>query len=90
MNELKQLESMGLVLPTPAYILGAIVFGIIGYLAYRRGRKEKRPILVWIGVALMLYPYAISETWLLWGVGAALCGWLFTKWNEEGSGGGPD
>jgi len=24
-------------------------------------------------VALMLYPYAISETWLLYAVGTALC-----------------
>jgi hypothetical protein len=29
MNELKQLEALELVPPTPAYILGAILFGII-------------------------------------------------------------
>jgi hypothetical protein len=80
MNELKTLEALGLVLPSPAYIVGAIVFGIIGYVAFRRGRKTTRPPLTWSGLALMLYPYAVSETWLLWAVGAALCGWVYVKW----------
>lgn len=81
MNDLKNLESLGLTLPSPAYIMGSILFGIIGYVAYRRGRKAQRPALTWSGLALMIYPYAISETWLLWGVGMALCGWLYAKWN---------
>jgi hypothetical protein len=29
----------------------------------------------------MLYPYVVSETWLLWGIGAALCAWLYAVWN---------
>jgi hypothetical protein len=81
MDDLKSLESLGLVLPSPAYIIGAILFGIIGYLAFRRGRSASRPTLIWIGVALMLYPYAVSQTWLLWALGLALCGWLYVKWS---------
>jgi predicted membrane-bound mannosyltransferase len=81
MNELKQLESIGLVLPTPAYMLGAILFGIIGYVAFRHGRKTARPILTWTGLALMLYPYAIDQTWLLFTVGMALCAAIYLKWN---------
>ena len=81
MNELKQLESLGLVLPTPAYILGAILFGIIGWIAFRRGRKESIAVLRWSGVALMLYPNGVSETWMLWLIGIALSGLLYTKWN---------
>ena len=57
MDELKILQSLGFVLPTPAYIAGAILFGIVGYVAYRRGRITTRPVLTWSGVALMLYPY---------------------------------
>ena len=56
MNELKALQSLGLVLLSPAYIAGAILFGIAGYLAYRSGKKSTRPVLTWTGVALMLYP----------------------------------
>jgi len=73
MNELKTLESFGFSLPSPLYILGALVFGIVGYAAYRYGKKASLPIPKWIGVALMLYPYAISTTWLLYAVGAGLC-----------------
>lgn len=81
MNELKQLESLGLVLPTPAYIIGAILFGIIGWIAFRRGRKTSVSVLTWTGVALMLYPYGVSETWMLWLVGVALSGLAYTKWS---------
>ena len=80
MNELKQLESLGLVLPTPAYILGAILFGIIGWIAFRRGKKESVSMLTWTGVGLMLYPYGVSETWILWLVGVTLSGLVYTKW----------
>jgi hypothetical protein len=45
MDELKTLESMGLVLPGPAYLFGAIVFGIVGIIAFSRGRKTQRPAL---------------------------------------------
>lgn len=81
MKELQALEAMGLVLPSPAYIFGAILFGIIGYLAFRRGRKTSQPLLVWTGVALMLYPYAVQQTWLMWLVGAGLSAWVYFKWN---------
>jgi hypothetical protein len=81
MNELKQLESLGLVLPTPAYIFGALLFGIIGWVVFRRGRKTSKAMLTWTGVALMMYPYAIAQTWLLWGVGVALCAWVYVKWD---------
>jgi ABC-type Fe3+-siderophore transport system permease subunit len=72
-NDLAALQSLGLELPSPAYIFGAIVFGLIGWVAWRRGRKLERPRTLWLGVALMLYPYAISRTWLLYVVGLALC-----------------
>ena len=81
MNDLKQLETLGLVLPSAAYIFGAILFGIVGYVAFRRGRKTSSAALTWTGVALMLYPYAVSQTWMLWVLGVALCGWVYLKWN---------
>lgn len=82
MNELQALQSLGLVLPSPAYIAGSILFGIIGYVAFRRGRKASRPELTWAGIALMLYPYAVDQTWLLWAIGLGLCGWLYLKWGD--------
>ncbi len=77
MDELAQLQSLGFTLPSPAYIFGAIVFGLIGAGAFRYGRKRAQPLKVWLGVALMLYPYAVSRTWLMYVVGLALCAGLF-------------
>ena len=73
MEDLKTLESMGFTLPGPAYLIGALLFGIIGFAAYRYGKKASLDTTKWIGVALMLFPYVISETWLLYAVGAGLC-----------------
>jgi len=80
MNELKQLQSLGLVLPTPAYLLGAILFGIVGWIAFRRGRKTSVSTLTWTGLALMLFPYGVSQTWMLWTIGITLCGVVYAKW----------
>jgi hypothetical protein len=77
MNNLLDLQSLGFTLPSPAYMFGAIVFSIIGFAAYRYGAKAQRQTTKWFGVALMLFPYAVSKTWLLYVVGAALCVGLF-------------
>ena len=72
-DNLATLQSLGLNLPSPAYLFGAVVFGLIGIAAYRHGRKTERPRTRWLGVGLMFYPYAISQTWLLYVAGAAMC-----------------
>lgn len=77
MDNLNTLGALGLTLPTPAYLLGAILFGIIGLAAYRYGKKTSRPYPKWLGVGLMLYPYAVTQTWALYLVGIALCVGLF-------------
>ena len=74
MDEIKTLESLGFTLPTPVYLFGAILFGIIGYVAYRFGKKTSNNPIKWLGVVLMLYPYAVSSTELLYAVGFGLCG----------------
>ena len=82
MDELKTLESMGFTLPSPAYIFGVVLFGIIGFAAYRYGKKASVQAAKWIGIVLMLYPYVISGTWLLYIVGIALCIGLYvaSRW----------
>jgi len=77
MNNLPALQSLGFTLPSPAYLFGAIVFGLVGLVAWRYGKKMQRPATKWLGVALMFYPYAIAQTWLLYLVGLALCAGLF-------------
>jgi len=80
MNEFKALESMGFTLPSPLYILGSLLFGIIGYAAFRHGRKASRTDVTIAGLALMLFPYAVSEAWMLWFIGAGLSAWVIAKW----------
>lgn len=70
-------EAFGFTMPTPAYLIGAILFGIIGYAAYKHGKKTGRPRVRWIGLGLMVYPYAISQTWLLYVVGGGLCAAIY-------------
>ena len=77
-DELATLQSLGLALPSPAYIVGAIVFGLLGLAAWRRGRKVGPRTTMYLGFALMVFPYAVSSTALLYAVGTALCAgvWL--------------
>jgi len=74
-------SALGLQLPTPTYLLGLLVFGLVGYVAFRRGRKTQRPTLMWAGVATMLYPYVVPQTWLLWLIGIAATVWFYFNWN---------
>jgi len=74
MDELNTLKEMGLTFPSPAYIFGAIVFGIIGMAAFYYGKRTSHQYVKWIGVVLMLYPYVIPGTEALYLVGIALCG----------------
>jgi hypothetical protein len=77
MEELKTLESLGFAMPVPAYLFGLFIFGIIGFAAYRYGKKVSLQTFKWIGVALMFYPYFVSATWMLYGVGLLLCVGLY-------------
>ena len=62
--------------PTPAYLFGAIVFGLVGFAAFRYGRAHEAPRPLWVGLALMAYPYLVPSTTLLYLIGAALCALL--------------
>jgi hypothetical protein len=71
-DEFATLDALGITLPSTAYIVGVLIFGIVGFVAYRYGKSMSLQATKWIGVALMLYPYVISTTWLLYAVGVAL------------------
>ena len=73
MDEQNAMGALGFSLPSPAYLFGMVFFGILGFAAYRYGKKTEAAMTKWLGVALMLYPYAVSETWMLYAIGSALC-----------------
>ncbi len=63
--------------PAPGVLLASLIFGAIGTgaLVYARKIKEFKPAI--LGVALMTYPYFVSNDLLLWGIGIALTVGLF-------------
>jgi hypothetical protein len=68
---------MDLTLPSPANLVASILFGIIGFAAFVYGKKGLKWKAMSIGFVLMVYPYAVSETWLMYLIGCALCVALF-------------
>jgi len=73
MDTLRQLQALGFTLPSPAYIVGTLLFSILGMAAYVLGKRTQKATTKWLGVALMFYPYAVSDTALLYVVGVGLC-----------------
>jgi len=66
-------QGAGFGLPSPAYLLGLLLFSLAGFAAWRYGKVAGRPLTRWLGMALMLYPYLAGSTWLLYLAGAGLC-----------------
>jgi len=81
MDDVNAIQSFVPSLPGPVYILGAVCFSLVGFAAYRSGRRSENQFIKWIGIVLMVYPYAVSEVWALFGVGTALC--LLLYWSRQ-------
>lgn len=77
MQTIDAAQALSWTLPTASYLFGSFVFSIIGFAAFRFGRKTQATNVMIIGASMMVYPYFISATWLLYAVGAALCGALY-------------
>lgn len=60
-----------------ASLVGGILFGSIGFIALIYGKKELNFRIIIIGILLMVYPYAISNTLAVYGIGVALTAALF-------------
>ena len=62
---------------SPGALFASLLFGAIGLgaLVYARKMSAFKPAI--LGLALMTYPYFVSDNFLLWGVGLALTIALF-------------
>jgi hypothetical protein len=60
-----------------ATILIAVVFSVVGFVAFRYGRKNGEPRPLFLGIALMAYGYFVTNAWVSFGIGAALTALLF-------------
>lgn len=59
---------------TSAALFGSVLFGIIGMAAFTYGKKACRLNPMLFGGALMAFPYFVTNTWALYGIGIALTG----------------
>jgi len=83
MDTISQLQSMGLTLPSPAYLAGMFLFSLIGMAAWMAGKRMQKATTKWLGVALMFYPYAVSDTRLLYLIGVLLCAAAIWAWRTQ-------
>lgn len=67
------LSSLGFELPSLAYIIGSIFFGIVGYFIYRQGRKSGNLYVFVIGIGLNVFTFFVDSTWLMYLIGCAMC-----------------
>ena len=64
-------------MPEPAALFAAVIFGAIGIAAFRYGKKHGLIAPVIIGIVLMVYPYFVTQIWLIYALGCALCAGLY-------------
>jgi len=55
-----------------ATILLALFFSLVGFVAFRHGKKNNEPRPLFLGIALMLYGYFVSNAWVSLAIGALL------------------
>jgi hypothetical protein len=62
-------------------LLADLIFGVIGMAAFAYGKKQGQWKTAVLAVALMCYPYFITGTIWLWGIGVVLTLALFV-WHD--------
>jgi hypothetical protein len=56
----------------PLTFFVSLVVSGIGFVAFMYGRKQRRLPQMACGVALMVYPYFVSNVWLMMGIAVVL------------------
>ena len=63
---------------TPSNLFGQVLFGAIGMGAFVYGKKQAVFKAMILGIVLMIFPYFVPETWMLYVIGGVLTLCLFT------------
>jgi hypothetical protein len=78
LSSMEGLDPTGLLAGFSLYtILLAVIFGLVGFAAFRYGRKNGEPRPLLLGIALMAYGYFVTNAWLSLAIGSALTLALF-------------
>jgi ACR3 family arsenite efflux pump ArsB len=67
---------------SPYNILGGLIFGTIGWGAWRYGKQLSLWKPIAIGLVLMVYPIFCTAAWETWLVGTGLCVLLWFHHDE--------
>jgi hypothetical protein len=67
-----------------AWLMWSGLFSILGMAIFTYGRRQQVAAPTLIGIALMVYPYFVSNTYVMVGVGVLLIGGLFVGSRLEG------
>ncbi len=62
-------------------LLASFIFGVVGIAGWKYGRRIGSIRKLFISVGLCLYPYFVTNAYLIWGVGAGLTAALIF-WEE--------
>jgi hypothetical protein len=57
----------------PAALFASLLFGAIGLGVFMYGKRMVLYKPMVIGFVLMVYPYFVPQTWLIYVIGCALC-----------------
>lgn len=57
---------------SPAMLMWSMVFGVIGFAYYRYGKKQGEATPLIAGIALFIFPYFISNVYVLVAIGAGI------------------
>ena len=66
---------------SPGMIISGAVFGAFGLYAFNRGKKRQDALLIAIGIALLVYPWFVTNLLLNILIGGLLCGAFYYKRN---------
>jgi len=59
-------------LGSSAMLMWSLVFGVIGFGFYRYGKKQGAVVPLVAGIALFIFPYFVSNLYLLVGIGVGI------------------
>lgn len=57
---------------SPSVLIAGLIFGVVGFYAFRIGKKNSNLKLVILGMILMVYPLFVSGAKMTWGIGILL------------------
>ena len=58
---------------TAGQLFAMLVFGAIGAGYFIYGWKQRRPVPLAVGLALSVYPFFVTNVWLVCLIGSGLC-----------------